>query len=55
MEVQTKTVTGYRLDSFASFIESVNIYSVEEGPCSDFIGYITMTFLAETAAGINWT
>ena len=43
MEIQTVTVTGNWLDSF---IESVTIYSVGEGPCSDVMRYITPPFLA---------
>ena len=35
------TVTGNWLDSLDSFIESVTIYSVVEGPCSSVMGYIT--------------
>ena len=43
MEIQTVMVTGNWLDSLDSFIESVTIYSVGEGPCSDVMGYITLT------------
>ena len=44
MEIQTVMVTGYWLDSVDSFIESVTIYSVGKGQCSDVMGYITITF-----------
>ena len=41
-ELQTVTVNGNWLDSLDPFIESITIYSVWEGPCSDVIGYITI-------------
>ena len=43
MEIQTVTVTGNWLDSLNLFTESVTIYSVGEGQCSDVMGYITTT------------
>ena len=43
MEIQTVTVTGIRLDLLTSIIEPVTIYIVWEGPCSNVIGYITIT------------
>ena len=43
MEIQTVTVISEWLDSLDSFIESVTIYSVQQGPCRDVLGYITIT------------
>ena len=43
MEIQTVTVTGNWLNLLDSFIKSVTIYSVGEDPCSDVMGYITIT------------
>ena len=42
-EIQTVTVTGNGLDSLVSFIEPVTIHNIREGPCSDVMGYITIT------------
>ena len=36
--------TSNWLEPLASFIERVTIFSVEEGPCSDVMGYISITF-----------
>ena len=53
-EIKTITVTGNWLNSFDSFIESVTIYCVREGPCSDIMGYINMTEM-QTASLRTWT
>ena len=37
--------TGNWLDSLATFIVSITIYSVGESPCSDVMGYITITLI----------
>ena len=42
-EIQTVTVAGNRLDLLDSFIESITIYGVEEGPGSDVMEYISIT------------
>ena len=39
-EIQTVMVMGNWLDSLDTLIESVTIYCVEEGPCSDIMWYI---------------
>ena len=41
-EIQTKIVTGNWQDLPDSFIKSVTIYSVREGPCNNFMEYITI-------------
>ena len=42
MRIQTVTVTDNSLDSLGTFIESVTIYSIGEGPSCDIMGYIAI-------------